>query len=604
VGTSKADKMRATQDMLILAIVLGFFPLNFSKNPGGQIILAWGNGGVKLPEGVSPTAITRRLKVKYAAKHDALSESFSCFKHNDVVEGERKEMNSADIHLEDRLLCLQQDVWSNLAQDAFLGNMVTGITVGEEWEMFTAALGVTPFSAVHSAANTLALTEEVLKTFGLKLTDMLSCTTDTASNAFNAFDPVDFVAQAPCFAHLIALLLKHAFEYILLLLALEGIHDLVVLLRASPKRKTLLMAACTSASVKYLAPILDVITRWNSKEAMVTRFEHLFPALTHIVVNEAFDKPADRLKWNNSLARAEEGLEILRFVMPFMKETSQWTQILSRRDSPTSSLVRLATMSIKRTLDKMELDIRELAPGATKTSLIEIQEQLVFWAFGDGTDANKGYIGEEYSSFWAFRVAEFLDCRTYKTIAFSDKMIVTSELLPSLVSAASVAVPRRRAARAMTDEERYLDNGAGVQPVHPLEAECKAYMIAMRGNVEIDPLVFWAKYQHQYPILAAVARRVLAIPATSSSSERLFSAGGRVCTFDRSSRKPATVDILTTMHVRENSAQDDDRRSVMRQAGNDRFCTIKINESMDIEIVEGTQEFDVEEDGEFEDDDG
>ena len=76
---------------------------------------------------------------------------------------------------------------------------VTGITVGEEWEMFTAALGVTPFSAVHSAANTLALTEEVLKTFGLKLTDMLSCTTDTASNAFNAFDPVDFVAQVFCF---------------------------------------------------------------------------------------------------------------------------------------------------------------------------------------------------------------------------------------------------------------------------------------------------------------------------------------------------------------------------------------------------------------------
>ena len=157
----------------------------------------------------------------------------------------------------------------------------------------------------------------------------------------------------------------------------------------------------------------------------------------------------------------------------------------------------------------------------------------------------------------------------------------------------------------MTDKERYLDNSAGVQPVlHPLEAECKAFMIAMRRNVEIDPLVFWAKYQHQYPILAAVARRVLAIPATSSSSERLFSAGGRVCTFDRSRLKPATVDILTTMHVWEKSAQDDDRRSVMRQAGNDRFCTIKINESMDIEIVEGTQEFDVEEDGEFEDDDG
>jgi hypothetical protein len=55
---------------------------------------------------------------------------------------------------------LQQDVWSNAALDAFLGNMVSGITMSPEWEMFTTALGVTPFDKSHTSKNTLDLTKD------------------------------------------------------------------------------------------------------------------------------------------------------------------------------------------------------------------------------------------------------------------------------------------------------------------------------------------------------------------------------------------------------------------------------------------------------------
>jgi len=242
--------------------------------------------------------------------------------------------------------------------------------------------------------------------------------------------------------------------------------------------------------------------------------------------------------------------------MPFLKETSQWTQILSRRDSPTSSLVRLAAISIRCTLDKIEGDIRALRHSTLKTNLIAIHEQLIFWAFGDNSAANKGYIGEEYTSYWAWRVAEFLDCRTYR-IFFSDRQFVTSELLPDLVSVASITIPRRTAIsrRAMSEEDRYLE-GSVTTPEHPLEVESKSYMIFMRDNIEEDPLRFWSKNQARFPILAAVARRVLSIPATLASTERLFSASGRVCTFDRSSLKPATVDILSTLHVWGKSEED------------------------------------------------
>ena len=44
---------------------------------------------------------------------------------------------------------------------------------------------------------------------------------------------------------------------------------------------------------------------------------------------------------------------------------------------------------------------------------------------------------------------------------------------------------------------------------------------------------FWASKQHQSPILAAIAKDHLAIPATSAESERVFSVGGDIITKKR-----------------------------------------------------------------------
>ena len=105
---------------------------------------------------------------------------------------------------------------------------------------------------------------------------------------------------------------------------------------------------------------------------------HLFPAVSRISAQEAFSKPADRAKWNSALTDAEAGLTTMAFILPFLVETSQWTQILSRRDSPTSSLVRVAAQSIKRSLQKLNRDILVLEAEEMKTLLVQIHESLVF----------------------------------------------------------------------------------------------------------------------------------------------------------------------------------------------------------------------------------
>ena len=113
----------------------------------------------------------------------------------------------------------------------------------------------------------------------------------------------------------------------------------------------------------------------------------------------------------------------------------------------------------------------------------------------------------------------------------------------------------------MTEEDRYT----------PLVRECRAFLLHMKDCNNTDPLDFWTKNQLQFPILALVARRVLAVPATSASTDRLFSASGRVCTFDRASLKPANVDILLTLHVWERSSLDEDTRTKKRRVANDKF---------------------------------
>jgi hypothetical protein len=92
-----------------------------------------------------------------------------------------------------------------------------------------------------------------------------------------------------------------------------------------------------------------------------------------------------------------------------------------------------------------------------------------------------------------------------------------------------------------------------------------------------DPLELWTKHAHQFLILAVVAHPILAIPAESSSTERLFSIDGRACTFDKASLKPANVDILTTLHVWKKPDPDQNRKSMVREAANNKFCEVMID---------------------------
>lgn len=58
------------------------------------------------------------------------------------------------------------------------------------------------------------------------------------------------------------------------------------------------------------------------------------------------------------------------------------------------------------------------------------------------------------------------------------------------------------------------------------------------------PFNWWCKNENRFPILSKLARKYLAIPATSTPSERLFSDAGNIMTVRRTSLLPSTFEHL------------------------------------------------------------
>lgn len=79
----------------------------------------------------------------------------------------------------------------------------------------------------------------------------------------------------------------------------------------------------------------------------------------------------------------------------------------------------------------------------------------------------------------------------------------------------------------------------------PLEQECTAYLTSKCAST--DPLDFWRKKKEEYPTLAAIARNVLVIQATSGESERHFSSAGRIVSESRSRLDADSVESLVVL---------------------------------------------------------
>ena len=80
-----------------------------------------------------------------------------------------------------------------------------------------------------------------------------------------------------------------------------------------------------------------------------------------------------------------------------------------------------------------------------------------------------------------------------------------------------------------------------------------------------DPLLWWKKHASAFPTLVGLAKKYLAIEATSAASERIFSNTQRITTADRNRLKPEIIGSLVRVstnlesyekHIKESHYDD------------------------------------------------
>ena len=99
------------------------------------------------------------------------------------------------------------------------------------------------------------------------------------------------------------------------------------------------------------------------------------------------------------------------------------------------------------------------------------------------------------------------------------------------------------------DEEELEDEDPGQDGRDDaVRNELLAYFREKQIPKDKNPLQWWKENETKFPALAVVAKSYLAAPATSTSSERLFSAAGSIVSKKRASLTKEHVDMLTFLH--------------------------------------------------------
>lgn len=84
--------------------------------------------------------------------------------------------------------------------------------------------------------------------------------------------------------------------------------------------------------------------------------------------------------------------------------------------------------------------------------------------------------------------------------------------------------------------------------VSDLSAQFEAYLSEPQLGHNLDALKWWKDHESKFPRVAELAKKYMCIPASSASSERVFSTAGNIITAKRSSLLPENVSTLVFLY--------------------------------------------------------
>ena len=125
--------------------------------------------------------------------------------------------------------------------------------------------------------------------------------------------------------------------------------------------------------------------------------------------------------------------------------------------------------------------------------------------------------------------------------------------------------PPKKAATAMdvlmggdssSDDETNAVGARGARDAtSAVKKKFDAYLCMPKADRNQRPMEWWEQYGERLCTLSRLARRFLAVPATSVPSERVFSSAGNIVNYKRSRLTPEHVNMLVFLSKNSNECE-------------------------------------------------
>ena len=335
-----------------------------------------------------------------------------------------------------------------------------------------------------------------------------------------------------CVIHTLQLSIKDAFKIkvgqIRVSKVLKKCKDTSNLVRRAEARRDELKEACKSTDTNFIMPVKPGKTRWNSIEGNVNSCIILQRALTHL---SAYDR---NNTWSETVPTVRE-FDICRAVQKCLKPLKVATKLLESDRKASLHQVVKQLYNIKSELEDLgssSAHVKTFAKNLGK----QVEKRYPrcgtsnpLFAVAHFVDpAEKGCVLHEFNGVYQRTInaikemAKKYDQTPVRAQGEDRTDLGNSEIQNIETLTGTERLKKRR--RLSGDVPEPLPVSSRV------EIEIERYEKLPLEEID-DPLEYWRENKGSFDILRKVAADVLSIPASSSSSERAFSAATRVSFF-------------------------------------------------------------------------
>jgi len=516
------------RELAAKVVALGGLPLNFFESPGGRLLLR-ALGGKDATKGLSRANVTRAVRTLHERMQGAAAEKVKS-------------------HLQSGAkVCMQADAWTSVGRSGYLGIVLHWVTDSFQHQTVRAALR-DPKGDLK-AEHLRSITTAALAEYNVTPADLAACIYDNATNLQGMFPN-----SVRCLIHTAMLAVRDAVRGTPWLTDLfAASNNVSTTMLASTKRLEALEAYQKAKGKPILRPKSMSPTRWLTNYLQLERLLEIVDSLQDLsmaALGMTVDAYSD-MQTNMALIKSDPAT--VSAAMKLLGDVHKMVLVLSTRTAPTGHLVL-------QFIEKFTTQSSELAENHTTT----VGGREFGAQFNEAWTAR---FGDTWTSNLIWRAARLLHPNTVFSTKKGELDAVAAllkethlvkdaaKLVPEVVDDGKSpghgsAVPNMRSTRAGDDGNPFAAGGA---PQSAWDTEINTYKSRLASSdrartQDLTVAAFWAPLKHVVPNLAAVARSVLAVPASTIDVESLFSTAGNIITPHRSRLAPRLAEKLILLN--------------------------------------------------------